>query len=512
MRRGAGRDAVRSPFRGTASRRGALLLLLLVPTGASVPPARQAVRVRVVERGSRRLIAGATVDRYVSEIRISDSWRCRIVGDDLLPREEESKPRPAPDVPGTASTWIGAGATGHAISDAAGIARFDESFEGGATLVASTPNLRGACVVDVKEGTPPPAEVVVELGPPRAVDVVVVGVDGSPRAGIPVEFGRFLDGARPRECGDDPESRDRCELWDRLGARVLSDERGRAKLTGLELHHVDDLDALRGAKASPFCARAVVLGRARVLATVDPDAPPRGPVTLKLPAIGSIDVGVELPDHTPLEVEGDLEVFAGKAALAPGFQRVVDVQRGRARLFPVEAGLEGRIGVRSQVCNDGTLTATTVQLVSLSEPVFGDDFLPTIESSCALPDAGGERIEVTLPLPITWFQVCTRLLDAARRPLASVEVGATLAADVTKSDVDSSKTTVISRELRCPNRKTTADGRVAFLMRRPLVPAALSIKLRVLAPNGAVRGGAVRPLALADDAWRIDLGDVVLDH
>ena len=331
--------------------------------GKTTPSAQGAARVRVVERGTRKPVAGATVDRYESEIVIMDSWRYRIVGDDLLPRKEkETKPRPEPDVPGTASTWIHEGATDRAISDAAGVARFDLPFDGGATLVASTATLQGARVVVVKEGEAAPMEVVIEVGPPCSVDVLVVGVDGAPRAGIPVEFGRFLEGAPPREVGDIPDQDDRCELWDRLGAPVLTDEGGRARLTGLELHHVDDLEVQRGAKASPFCARAVMLGSTRILATVDPDAPPTGPVRLKLPAIGSIDVSVQLPDHTSLEVDGDLQVFVGKAALAPGFERVVEVRRGRARLFPVEAGLAGDVGVRSQVMDDGTLTATTIQL------------------------------------------------------------------------------------------------------------------------------------------------------
>src|SRR5262249_39453322 len=152
------------------------------------------------------------------------------------------------------STWISEGSNGRAITDASGIARFEESFEGGATLVASTPALRGGCVVIEKENEAPPASAVIEVAPPRAVDVLVVGVDGKPRAGIPVEFGRFVEGARAREHGDGPS--DECELWDRLGARALTDDQGRARLTGLEMHGVDELDVLRGATASPFSVRA----------------------------------------------------------------------------------------------------------------------------------------------------------------------------------------------------------------------------------------------------------------
>ena len=144
--------------------------------------------------------------------------------------------------------------------------------------------------------------------------------------------------------------------------------------------------------------------------------------------------------------------------------------------------------------------------------MFGDDLLPKIESSCALPHVGGERIEAILALPTSWFQVCARLLDADRRPLASVAVGATLRAEVKKSEIDPSKSTAASGELRCPKRKTNADGRVEFLMRRPIVPAALSIEFTVVAQEGAEHGSAVRPLVFGDDAWLIDLGDVVLDR
>lgn len=478
----------------------------------SAQAADETVRVRVVERGTRKPVANALVERYVSEITISDSWRYRIVGDDLLPRKDagESKKRREPDVPGTASTWIAEGGTGRATTDASGVAVLEGSFEGGATLVASTPTSRGACVVFAKEGDAAPASAEIEVGPPRAVDVIVVGIDGKPRAGIPVEFGRFLDGARPREA-DDGGGRDECELWDRLGKRVLTDEQGRGTLAGLELHGADDLDVLRGAKASPFCARVLVLGPSRVVAAIDPDAPPNHAVRLVLPAVGSIALRVEFPDHLRIDVDGDVHVMADSAALAPGFQRLFDVVHGRARLFPVEAGLAGKLRVGSKVLDDGSLTATTVQIGALSEPVFGDDFLPEIESSCALPRADGEHVDAALALPDTWFQVCMRLLDSARRPVPSVEVDATLIADVTGVTSASKKPSTSSHERRCPTAKSAADGRVAIVMRRPLVPATLRVALTARA-HGSNGGRAERPLVFGDDRWRIDLGDVVLDR
>jgi hypothetical protein len=496
------------------SRRCVLAIVLIATAAAPAPPARDGARVRVVERGTQKPVAGAIVERRVSEITICDSWRFRILGDDLLPRkkEQETRTRPEPDVPGTASTWISQGVNGRSISDASGVARFDASFEGGATLVASTATLRGACVVFVKDGETAPAEVEIEVGPPRAVEVLVVGPDGTPRAGIPVEFGRFLEDARPREHGDDPDYDDRCELWDRLGARVVTDERGSAKLVDLELHSIDDLDVLRGAKAQPFCVRALILGRTRVVAAVDPDAPPRDPVMLKLPAVGSIDLFIDLPNHRRLEVGGDVEVFAGSARLAPGYQRIVDVQRGRARIFPVESGLAGRIGVRSKVFDDGNLTATAIQLGALGDPVFGSTFLPEIESSCALPCADGERIGATLSMPIDWFQVCVRLLDETGRPLPAVEVDATLIASAKEGDGASAEALRTPRRRKSPRATSAAEGRVAFLMRRPLVPAALAVELSVPAAGGEVGGHAQRPLVFGDDLWRVDLGDVVLDR
>jgi hypothetical protein len=232
-----------------------IALFLLLSTGAAAQQSadEEHISVRVVERGTHRPIAKAIVECQSLEVRVFDNWIHRVVGDDLFHRKSTRGDEQAATTPGTASTWISSGGGKTMVCDETGVAKFEGEFYEGATLVASTKELRGAKVVLSREDRAADTPIEVEVGPRRLVEVLVVGPDELPRAGVPVEFGRFLRGAESRQRGDGEE------LWDSLGATALTDEQGRARLWDLEIHGADDLDVLRGCTASAFCVRAVVV-------------------------------------------------------------------------------------------------------------------------------------------------------------------------------------------------------------------------------------------------------------
>lgn len=61
---------------------------------------------------------------------------------------------------------------------------------------------------------------------------------------------------------------------------------------------------------------------------------------------------------------------------------------------------------------------------------------------------------------------------------------------------------------RLSSARVGADGRFQFLARRPIAPATLAIALSLLDERGIKLEAFERALVLADDSWRVDLGDL----
>ena len=453
----------------------------------SEPKARHDIgfQVRVVERGTKVPVAGATVECFDSEVRRHDSWRFRDLGDELWRQRSDRA------------------AAKSKTTDEQGVARFPSGLGWGVTLVATTATRRGARVV-LPASEEPAAPIELEVGPRRSIDVVVVDHDGKPVAAVPLEFGRFLADAPPRQHGDDPDFDGRCEIWDSLGVQRLTDEHGRATLDELELHGLDDLDVLRGAHAGPFGARVLVVGSARVTVPVDPDVPPSEPVTLMVPPIGRLRVRVDQPDRQPVEVDGEAEVLPPKCCdFAPGFPRFLPIRAGRAELFPVELGLGGMVGLTTEVSEDTRLGARWIRL---GETISSSPFayrIARIEARASLPAEATAAVEVALMLPPRWLVLTARLLWSDGTPAANASVDCDWR--VTKRSEKGEESSSLHHAAK--SVVTDGEGRIRRLILRPAKMSDLRLEFSYLSDQNFF-DHAVIPTAIDEDLWRLDAGDL----